>query len=47
MDRIQAIKSFSQDHVHKASPSQIANHLAHPLIYVNYLMHQEVSRKKT
>ena len=46
MDRIQAIESFSQDHAYRISTPQIANHLAHPSIYVNCLMYQEVYRKK-
>ena len=43
----QTIESFSQDHAHKASYPHIANHQAHPLIYANCLMHQEVSDMKT
>ena len=45
MNRIQAIKGFSQDHTHRTSYLQITNHQTHPSIYANYLMHHEVSLK--
>ena len=45
MKRIQAIKSFFQDHTCKVSTPQIANHHAHLMLYAICPMYQEVSWK--